>query len=437
MDKAFFLISVIVIAVLSSCDKDKESDGLIVENNLSPNILLVIADDLGLDACPGYDVGYLKPSMPVLEELSQTGIKFNNVWSNPTCSPTRSTIITGKYGIRTNILEVGDVLSTSEESLQAYIEGHSKVEYSQAVIGKWHLSEDEKHPAEMGVESFAGMLKGGVRSYYRWDFTENETTEISTVYTTTKFTDLAIDWTSKQDKPWFLWLAYNAPHDPFHLPPSDLQSRGDLPEDEESISTNPLPYYLASIEAMDSELGRLLDSFSDEVRENTIIIFIGDNGTPNEVAQEYNSRKVKGSVYQGGINVPMIISGKGVSRFGQTEDALINTTDLFSTIANITGISVNEIHDSKSFNNLLSTNESSTREYTYSEAEKIDGSFDYTIRNKTHKYISFGNGTEGFYDLTESNIDNKNLLSASQPSISDEEEVILADLKNEVNEIRK
>ena len=77
------------------------------------NVLLIIADDLGLDSTVGYNIGNQKPSMPTLQKLINSGIKFNNVWSNPVCTPTRGTILTGKYGYRTSVLKVDDVLSTS------------------------------------------------------------------------------------------------------------------------------------------------------------------------------------------------------------------------------------------------------------------------------------------------------------------------------------
>lgn len=105
---------------------------------------------------------------------------------------------------------------------------------------------------------------------------------------------MAIDWKAEQEKPWFLWLAYNAPHTPFHLPPSELHSQKDLDDSQSTIDENPLPYYIAALEAMDSEIGRFLDSLSETEQENTLIIFIGDNGTPNQVAQApYTNRTAK------------------------------------------------------------------------------------------------------------------------------------------------
>ena len=107
-------------------------------------------------------------------------------------------------------------------------------------------------------------------------------------------TDLAIDWVRSQEGSWFLWLAYNAPHTPFHVPPAEMHSQGDLPD--YAMGMNASPYYMAAIEAMDYQIGRLLDSITTQERDNTTIIFIGDNGTPRRVAQSpYPSDRVKGA----------------------------------------------------------------------------------------------------------------------------------------------
>lgn len=425
--------------VFFSCKSD-DTNGTFSENNTTqskPNILLIIADDMGLDATPGYSIGSVKPNMPNLENMINSGIRFNNLWSYPVCTPTRASIITGKYGYRTGVLSVGDELSTAETSLQSYIDNTSGNIYNHAVIGKWHLSSNANHPTDMGINYYAGILNGGVQSYTNWNLTENGQTNSSTEYTTTKFTDLAIDWVNEQSQPWFLWLAYNAPHTPFHLPPNELHSQGTLPTDQASIDANPLPYYMAMIEAMDTEIGRLLNSMSQEEKDNTIIIFIGDNGTPNQVVQEYPSQRAKGSVYQGGVNVPMIISGKGVTRINATEDALINTTDLFATISELTGNTVSEIHDSKSFKDLLTSSNASTRDYIYTEINTNTGSSNYAIRNATHKYINFGGVNEALYDLSTNTVENPNLLNANQLPLSPENSLIKDELIMKLSEIRQ
>jgi len=429
IDKIQYLYFVLAVVLFSCSSNEVVTDDLPLEAS-TPNILLILADDMGLDASLGYNIGTVKPTMPNLQKMIDEGITFDNVWSNPSCTPTRAGLLTGKYGFKTGITKVGDQLATSETSLHKYLDTHN-TGYSHAVIGKWHLSNDINHPADMGVDYYAGFLRGGVDSYYDWSFVENGVTSISNEYITTKLTNEAIDWVEDQTKPWFLWLAYNAPHVPFHLPPDALHSQGSLPNDEASINTNPLPYYMAALEAMDTEIGRLLDAMTEEERNNTIIIFVGDNGTPNQVAQEYANRRAKGSIYQGGIQVPMVVSGESVTRINQKEDALINTTDLFATIAEIAGVDIKMISDSYSFKDLLSNENIEPRAYNFSELGYTTGFSDKAIRNSTHKYISFEDGSEAFYNLSVdffevSNLLNSNLSNADS-AIKDE---LTAELTN-------
>ena len=398
------------------------------------NVLLIIADDMGLDSTVGYNIGNQKPNMPNLEKLINSGLKFNNVWANPVCSPTRSTIITGKYGYRTSVLTVDNYLSTSETSLFKYLKENS--DYNSALIGKWHLSgkpPDHNHPSNMGIDYYAGIIGGGIQNYNSWSFSKNGNSSQSTEYSTTKLTNEAIEWINNQDSSWFLWLAYNAPHTPFHIPPQNLHSQGQLDPNSSSIDANPLPYYLAMIESIDTEMGRLTESINEEVLNNTTIIFIGDNGTPNQVAQQFNSRRVKGTLYKGGINVPMIISGNQVSRKNEEENALINTTDLFTTISELCGINNLNMNDSKSFKKLLNNSfDSSSREYVYSEI----GNENYTIRNSTHKYIRFEDGSEALYNLSINEFENPNLLNPNQLPLSENNTLIKNKLISKLEEIR-
>tara|TARA_B110000444_G_scaffold253369_1_gene284132 strand:- start:1077 stop:2387 length:1311 start_codon:yes stop_codon:yes gene_type:complete len=428
----FFLILIFFFS-LSSC-QDNIIDIVGKTDSAKNNILLIIVDDVGLDATIGYNVGSQKPNMPNLQNLISSGVKFNNVWSNPVCSPTRSTILTGKYGFRTSVLNVDNKLSTSENSLHKYLTQNTN--YSSALIGKWHLSgspADHNHPNNLGIDYYSGMIGGGIKNYSNWNFSENGSNSNTTQYSTTKLTNEAINWINKQDSQWFMWLAYNAPHTPFHLPPIDLHNQGQLPTDQASIDSNPLPYYLAMIEAVDSEMGRLFESINAEELRNTTIIFVGDNGTPNQVVQQYNRNRAKGSLYRGGINVPMIISGNQVKRFNQDENALINTTDLFATITELCGINNQNIHDSKSFVSLLTSNfNSNSRDYIYSEI----GNENYTIRNSTHKYIRFENGNEALFNLNNNPFEFPNLLNTNQLPLSELNNLNKNELINMVEKIR-
>ncbi len=428
---SIFLLLFLVI----SCKKEEDSKNNNANSSETQNnVLLIVADDLGLDATIGYDIGSQKPNLPTLQGLMNSGIKFNNVWSNPLCTPTRGTILTGKYGYRTAVLKVDDLLSISEVSIFKYLNDNTN--YSSAYIGKWHLSGkpvDQNHPNNMGIDYFAGILGGGVTDYFNWTFSKNGQNSNVSQYITTKLTDEAIGWINNQNNPWFLYLAYNAPHAPFHLAPNNLHSQGQLANDDASIERNPLPYYFSMIEAMDNEIGRLMHSLGEDIVRNTTIIFVGDNGTPKEVSQQYNPTRVKGSLYKGGINVPMIISGNQVIRSNDTDNSLINTTDLFSTVAELCGVPNSDIHDSKSFIELLNSSSfNSSREHIYSEL----GNNNYAIRNSTHKYIHLEDGSEALFNLSANEFEKPNLLSQNQLPLSSNDNQNKIELISKLNEIR-
>ena len=388
----------------------------------TPNILFIIADDMGLDATPRYGVGNNLPAMPTLTSWMDNGIRFTNVWTNPVCSPTRAAILTGKYGYRTGVLnpeEAGN-LGTDETILHRLLNESSSNPYATSIIGKWHLSgrNTADRPIEMGAGYYAGILTGGVDSYSSWSFTQNGATTTSNAYVTTKLTDLAIDWIGNQEQPWLCWLAYTAPHSPIHLPPQDLHTRGALPDDQASINENPLPYYLAMIESLDTEMGRLVSTLSSSTLENTLIVFLGDNGSPRNVIQApYSNTQGKGSLYQGGIHVPMVMSGYGVERIGETEDALITSVDLFSTFLTITGNTQHERHDSQNFLPLLTSSGGTIRNFSYTEylADRPNQS-GYTLRNSSYKLIVFDNGNQALYNLENDPYESTNLMNANLSS---------------------
>lgn len=229
--------------IFSSCNKGNNEFILPTFTN-QPNILLIIADDIGIEACPGYNIGAIKPNIPNLENLADNGLTFYNSWASPLCSPTRATILTGRYGYRTGVLNAEDAstIDISEKTIQTFLDENTNSAYSHAIIGKWHLSNNEPNrPNEMGVNYFAGLISGAVQNYNNWLFTGNGQNKPIDDYITTKITDLAIDWIGNQSNPWFCWVAYNAAHTPFHLPPSYMHSQGNLPTDKSSIESNHTP----------------------------------------------------------------------------------------------------------------------------------------------------------------------------------------------------
>ncbi len=402
--------------------------------NVRPNILLIIADDLGVDASNGYNVGTNLPITPTLDSLRQNGLTFMNVWSSPVCTPTRAGMLTGKYGVKTGITTAPGQLSTEHTSIFKQLDSYTNNAYANCVAGKWHVSQigDHDHPIQHGAETYMGVLGAGVDDYYSWDRSENGSASTSTEYVTTHLTDYAINWIGEQTKPWFLWMSHVAPHTPFHVPPNDLYTRSSV--------ASKLDQFLAMIESLDKETERLLNSLSEEEKENTVVIFVGDNGTPNMVLQGFPDGHGKQSLYQGGIHVPMIISGKGVSRKAETEDALINTVDLYATILDIAAPN-NEmeggIYNSHSFNNMLAGGTAPERKYNYAElsSNSKDISLNgYTIRDNRYKYIYYyDEQASEFFDLQEDPMETSNLLVAS---LTQEQQQILSEMENELDAIR-
>ena len=208
-----------------------------------------------------------------------------------------------------------------------------------------------------------------------------------------------------------------------------MHSQGNLPDYTENL--DPLPYYMASIEAMDYQIGRLIESLTEEQLANTTFLFLGDNGTPEQVTQlPYTSTTSKGTLYEGGINTPLIVSGKGVTRTGFDEN-LVNNTDLFTTIAELTGVSTSNLSDSKSFKNLFQT-AGTHREYLYSEMDNSPV-VAWTIRNSRYKLFARASGTTEFYDLQNDPYEKVNLLNST---LSTDASQAKAALESELDIIR-
>lgn len=402
-----------------------------------PNVLFIIVDDIGVGPIPNYLPNTTKANMPHLEAMMTEGITFDNVWSNPVCAPSRANILTGKHGFRTNVLNANTLatLSQDETTLHEYIDQSSNGTYSSSLIGKWHLggsggmNPDYDYPNDSGIEYFGGIMGGGVQDYNDYTLVINGQANNPNEYITTKFTDLAIDWINDQNQPWFCWLAYNAAHTPLHLPPNNMHTQGNLPTDAASIANNPLPYFLAMIESLDFEMGRLFDNIPVDELENTVIIFVGDNGTGQAVIElPYPGNRGKGSLYQGGVHVPMVISGAGVNRMDEREDALVSFSDLFSTIVELTGTPLSQIHDSYSFAPLLTAQGDGQRDCMYTEVSSGGNSDGWAARNETYKYIKLDNGGQRFYNLIDDPYEADNLLPVA--TLSTAEIVVFEKLSN-------
>ena len=308
----------------------------------SGNVLIVLVDDLGVEKLASYGAVGALPSTPVIDVLAAQGVRFDNVWSNPACSPTRATIQTGRYAFRTGMgwaAPLWDGLALSETTIPEMLDLGTGGQVAHAAIGKWHLGDADGiggvlAPNLAGYDHYSGAPEN-IGDYYQFEKIVNGVVSDSTTYTTTEEVDDALAFVTTAPEPWFCYLALHAPHTPFHAPPPSLHSvdlsQAGPPEDD------PLPYYNAMVEAVDTELGRLLSGLGAKLGRTTVI-FLADNGTsPFVVTGAGSAKKAKWTVFEGGVRVPMIISGPTVAHPGSVCSALVNTTDLFATVAELAG----------------------------------------------------------------------------------------------------
>lgn len=408
-----------------------------------PNILLIIADDLGTDSFLDYndadgdgkaDDKRSYAVTPTLSGICKQGIRFKKAWATPYCSSTRSGILTGRYGFRTgigNAVPRDGGIDPKEWTIPKLLDA-SKQGHAHANIGKWHLGLTDPlknllAPNTMGWSHYVGSPSGSLSDYSNWGRVENGKRGTSTTYATTQTVDDAISWLGKQDKnkPWFLWLAFNAPHTPFHLPPSGLHTQKGLSGTADDIKQNGSSYYRAMVEAMDTEVGRLMTWLKNKgMSENTIVVFIGDNGTPaGAVDPPYNTKRAKGTLFQGGIRVPFCVAGKGVK--SGTSDALVHSVDLFATLLELSGVNVSKALpanvkvDSRSFVSVLKDPSSQgQRTWNFSESfewGKLDDAY-RTIRDSRYKYLRdrgpktpAGQFRVQFFDLQQDPLEKTNL----------------------------
>ena len=434
----------------------------------APNVLLILADDMGVEALSVYGLGQRAPATAAIEEIAREGVVFRHFWSQPVCSPTRATIMTGRYGFRTGVgrpigpaaiggasgrlppppakpswapyespvtgRRVGSPvtrgLRMSEHLLPVALRAGSGGVYRTAAIGKWHLADADNgwldHPRTSGIDHYEAVMHGE-DSYFAWRKNLNGAIVGMTRYGAEDRIDAAVDWIGAQgDAPWFMWLSFILPHTPLHLPPRELL-QSDYSDLSPTADTrdSPVRYFHAMIEAMDTAIGRVLDSMDPAVRANTYVIFVGDNGTTaRAVAEPFDPARAKGTVYQGGVNVPLIVSGPGVAR-GEVSEALVNSVDLYATILEMAGADMNvavpdELAlDAVSFlPNLVNPALSSRREWVY--ADVFPGSFsgvadaNYAIRGARYKLLRH-QGVEEFYDLIEDPYERRNLLDGRLP----------------------
>lgn len=448
----------------------------------SRNVLVIVADDVGVDMVNAYGEGSDADGLAdtsTIDGICQGGVLFRNVWSTPFCSPTRSSVQTGRYTLRTGIKFVtgvlGNQLSLCETTIPEVLDSLPTPTHDHAAIGKWHLGNSlnggDLAPNDAGYGHYVGSLPCCVQpDYFHWSKTENGvTTPNFPDYATFDAVDETVEWVTGRTRPWFVWLAFNAPHFPYQRPPN-LDPNGQplhdvplpVPTPGDTCDTTPLPdgavcttgsrqpCYKAALEALDNEIGRLLtelEEFDPTLLDATTIIFLGDNGTPREATVcPFNTNHSKGTLYEGGINVPLCVSGPVVapSEVGQQKQDLVVAADLFATVLEAaTGLSLSDpafgilsgvTLDSLSLLPLVQgTQVGPLRDIAFSE---VQGGFvrGWAVRDERYKLIRAATtGGEEFFDLQADPFETTNLVPPPTPDPADPVEIHRAALRGHLD----
>ncbi len=386
------------------------------------NVMVIIADDLSTDYFGFYEDHQDTVDVPNIRYLKDHGVRFTNATSNPVCSATRASMLTGRYSFRTGVGGIiggvggSGTLDTNEITIPRLLKIYNP-NIAKAHIGKWHLQQPSPPvnitaPNRMGYDHYEGGFTGQVTvSYTNWNKINDGVSSNCTNYATTEQSNNAISWLQSHNNtnPFFLWLAFNSPHEPLHLPPAGLHTFTNLSGTNGNINAFPKSYFKAMIQAMDHEIGRVFDSLRAINKfDSTDFIFMGDNGNTPRTAQISDTSRAKGTLYQYGVHVPLIISGPSVMNPGRTSTALVNLADIFATVLELHGytnwgsqIPVNKAVDSKSILPIIKNQSDSIRPWVFSEIFKTttDSCDGKAIRNKNYKLIRFNDGREAFYNV--------------------------------------
>lgn len=310
-----------------------------------PNIIVILTDDQGW-ADVGFNGGTDIPT-PNLDRLASEGVIFSNGYvSHPYCSPSRAGLLTGRYQARfghdcnmpykgKNDATVGTPLSEKMIS-----EAMKEQGYRTSAIGKWHVGDHpDLHPTQQGFDHWFGFAGGGMNYWGKANgplrtILRNgvPVPESELHYLTDDFTNEAIRIiTSKEDKPFFIYLAYNAPHAPDQATEKYLKQTEHIEYGGRSI-------YGAMVNAVDAGVGKIDSTLvANGLKENTVLIYLSDNGGRGEHADNRPYRGYKGMLYEGGIKVPFFINWpKGISN-NQRYDRVVSALDIFPTALEAAG----------------------------------------------------------------------------------------------------
>ena len=409
-------------------------------NSAQPNLIVIMTDDLGY-ADVGFN-GCTDIPTPHIDSLATKGIRFDSGYvTYAVCGPSRAGFITGRYpqrfGFERNPQyrpdDPGMGLPLDERTIADVLGG---VGYTCGVIGKWHLgAHPSLHPLRRGFDFFFGHLGGGHRylpeeltirlsedakdepeSYRTWILRNHEPVQIQK-YLTDAFSDEAAAFvTANKDQPFFLFLAYNAPHSPLQATETYL-GRFAAIEDPKRRT------YAAMVSAVDDGVGKVLKALRDNgLEENTLIFFLSDNGGPTRVNASRNDplRGDKGDAWEGGFRVPFVLQWKGSLPAGRSFPHPVSSLDILATIAALSGAQTDPARPLDGVNLVPFLNgDMSSPPHAHIFLRKWDNQV-YAVRGGDFKLITFAKENRSFlFNLADDLAESRNLIKeAPDPAIA-------------------
>ncbi len=307
-----------------------------------PNIVIILADDLGCGDLSLYD-GWVKT--PRIDQMAREGMNFTDFHTNSSvCSPTRTAFLTGRYQQRYGIVDVivgsrdKNGLSPSVSTIPRVFKNNG---YKTAIFGKWHLGHDNKYnPIHHGFDEFVGFLNGGCDYHKHNQWRDGLEVKDAPGYTTHIITDKSVDFIKRnKDNPFLLYVSHAAVHNPYQTP-ADVPETRAKGKKWSKIDDSNRERYKVILEEMDKGVGQILDTLVKlKLEDNTLVFFFSDNGDVKMSPQERPYRGGKFSQFEGGHRVPAIAWWPGKIKAGSKSDKLIVGMDLFPTFTDIAGIS--------------------------------------------------------------------------------------------------
>ncbi|MBD3383840.1 sulfatase-like hydrolase/transferase [candidate division KSB1 bacterium] len=372
-----------------------------------PNIVLIMADDLGYE-CIGANGGESYQT-PVLDKLAANGVRFEHAYAQPLCTPTRVQLLTGIYNVR-NYTDFG-VLDKNETTFANLFKNAG---YATCIVGKWQLGGGVQGPNHFGFDDYClwQLTPGRTDSEGRDTRYPNPKLNVNGSvmdykngeYGPDVVSDYACDFIQKnQDTPFLLYYPMILTHCPF-APTPDSEDWN--PEDKGSLSYKGDPRYFEDmVRYMDKMVGKLIATLeSCGLRENTLIIFTGDNGTDEPIVSILNGRRVagaKGEMTNAGTRVPLIAGWPGVIPTGTVCRDLVDFSDFFPTLCDAADIPIPENLniDGRSFLPQVMGKKGKPREWSYCWYSRNGKSANARVFARTRRYKLYQTGE--FYDIQE------------------------------------